>query len=126
LSATGFDDADGRFRLITLRSNDQFNTTIYGYHDRFRGIKGTRDVLFMNVEDIAAAKLRDGQIVALESDADDGKARRREGYIVTAYDIPRGCLGAYYPECNVLIPIEHHAEQSHVPAAKSVPVRIVA
>jgi molybdopterin-dependent oxidoreductase alpha subunit len=126
LSATGFDDAEGRFRLITLRSNDQFNTTIYGYHDRFRGIKGTRDVLFMNIEDIAAAQLRDGQIVALESDAEDGKARRRDGYMVTAYDIPRGCLGAYYPECNVLIPVEHHAEQSHVPAAKSVPVRIVA
>jgi len=126
LSSTGFEDAEGRFRLVTLRSNDQFNTTIYGYHDRFRGVKGTRDVLFMNREDIAEARLSDGQIVALESDAGDGKARRREGFIVTPYDIPRGCLGAYYPEANVLIPVEHHAEQSHVPAAKSVPVRIVA
>ncbi|WP_137787811.1 FdhF/YdeP family oxidoreductase [Sphingomonas sp. 3P27F8] len=124
LSATGFADAAGRFRLITLRSNDQFNTTIYGYHDRFRGVKGTRDVLFMNVADIALAGLSEGQIVALESDAGDGKTRRREGLIVTPYDIPRGCLGAYYPECNVLMPVEHHAEESHVPAAKSVPVRI--
>jgi molybdopterin-dependent oxidoreductase alpha subunit len=126
LSATGFDDADGRYRLMTLRSNDQFNTTIYGYHDRFRGVKGTRDVLFMHTQDIIDAGLAEGQIVALESDAQDGKRRRREGLIVTPYDIPRGCLGAYYPESNVLIPVEHHAEQSHVPAAKSVPVRIAA
>ena len=126
LSATGFDDADGRYRLMTLRSNDQFNTTIYGYHDRFRGVKGTRDVLFMHADDIAAAGLRANQIVALESDAGDSVARRRDGLIVTPYDIPRGCLGAYYPEANVLIPVEHHAEQSHVLAAKSVPVRIVA
>jgi len=124
ISATGFADAEGRYRLITLRSNDQFNTTIYGYHDRFRGIKGTRDILLMHKEDIAAAGLAEGQIVALESDAGDGVDRRREGLIVTPYDIPRGCLGAYYPEANVLMPIEHHAEQSHVPAAKSVPVRI--
>ena len=125
LAATGFDDAPGRYRLMTLRSNDQFNTTIYGYHDRFRGVKGTRDVLFINRNDMAEASLAEGQIVALESDADDGQSRRRDGLIVTPYDIPRGCLGAYYPECNVLIPIEHHAEQSHVPATKSVPVRIV-
>ncbi|WCT74458.1 FdhF/YdeP family oxidoreductase [Sphingomonas naphthae] len=126
LSATGFADAAGRYRLMTLRSNDQFNTTIYGYHDRFRGVKGTRDVLFINAADMAAAGLTEGQIVALESDAGDGVARRRDGLIVTPYDIPAGCLGAYYPECNGLIPVEHHAEQSHVPAAKSVPVRIVA
>jgi len=124
LSATGFGDAVGRFRLMTLRSNDQFNTTIYGYHDRFRGVKGTRDVLFIHPGDMAAAGVSEGQIVALESDAGDGRLRRREGLIVTPYDIPRGCLGAYYPEANVLMPVEHHAEQSHVPAAKSVPVRI--
>ena len=126
VSATGFDDAPGRFRLMTLRSNDQFNTTIYGYHDRFRGVKGTRDILFTNAADIADAGLGDGQIVALVSDAGDGAERRRNGLIVTPYSIPRGCLGAYYPECNVLMPVEHHAELSHVPAAKSVPVRIVA
>ncbi|MBV9840856.1 MAG: FdhF/YdeP family oxidoreductase [Sphingomonadaceae bacterium] len=126
LSATGFKDEQGRYRLMTLRSNDQFNTTIYGYHDRFRGIKGTRDVLLMHRDDIAAAALAEGQIVALESDAGDGILRRREGLIVTPYEIPRGCLGAYYPEANVLMPVEHHAEQSHVPAAKSVPVRIAA
>jgi molybdopterin-dependent oxidoreductase alpha subunit len=126
LSATGFKDAAGRFRLMTLRSNDQFNTTIYGYHDRFRGVKGTRDILFINKSDMIEAGLSEGQIVALESDAEDGKSRRKDGFIVTPYEIPRGCLGAYYPECNVLIPVEHHAEQSHVPAGKSVPVRIAA
>ena len=126
LSATGFADAEGRYRLMTLRSNDQFNTTIYGYHDRFRGVKGTRDVLFMHADDIADAGLAEGQVVALETDAGDNTLRRRDGLIVTPYDIPRGCLGAYYPECNVLIPLEHHAEQSHVLAAKSVPVRIAA
>jgi len=110
---------------MTLRSNDQFNTTIYGYHDRFRGVKGTRDVLFMNRKDMEAAGLAEGQRVALESDADDHRTRRLGGLIVTPYNIPRGCLGAYYPEANVLMPVEHHAEESHVPAAKSVPVRIV-
>jgi molybdopterin-dependent oxidoreductase alpha subunit len=124
LSATGFDDAEGRYRLMTLRSNDQFNTTIYGYHDRFRGVKGTRDVLFMNEKDMAKAGVAEGQIVALESDAQDGKLRSREGLIVMPYSIPEGCLGAYYPECNVLMSVEHHAEESHVPAAKTVPVRI--
>lgn len=126
LSATGFDDRDGRYRLMTLRSNDQFNTTIYGYHDRFRGVKGTRDVLFINRADMEAVGLVEGQRVALESDADDNRTRRLGGLIVTPYNIPRGCLGAYYPEANVLMPVEHHAEESHVPAAKSVPVRIVA
>jgi molybdopterin-dependent oxidoreductase alpha subunit len=124
LSAAGFDEAEGRYRLMTLRSNDQFNTTIYGYHDRFRGVKGTRDILFMNAADIVREGLSEGQIVALESDARDGKPRTREGLIVMPYSIPEGCLGAYYPECNVLMSVEHHAEESHVPAAKSVPVRI--
>jgi molybdopterin-dependent oxidoreductase alpha subunit len=124
LSATGFADAPARFRLMTLRSNDQFNTTVYGYHDRFRGVKGTRDVLFIHPADMADAGLREGQRVTLESDAGDGVDRSLSGLIVTPYDIPRGCLGAYYPEANILMPLDHHAEESHVPAAKSVPVRI--
>ncbi|HEX7822318.1 MAG TPA: FdhF/YdeP family oxidoreductase [Sphingobium sp.] len=124
LSASGFADREGQYRLMTLRSNDQFNTTIYGYHDRFRGVKGTRDVLFMNREDMARDGLEEGQIVSLLGMPQDGQERRRPGLIVTPYDIPRGCLGAYYPECNILIPVSHHAEESHVPAAKSVPVTI--
>ena len=124
LDAAGFDDAPGKFRLITLRSNDQFNTTVYGYYDRFRGVRGTRDVLFIGAEDMAEQGLAEGDIVALTSDHKDGIARRLDGLIVHRYALPKGCLGAYYPEANVLMPVSHHAEQSFVPAAKTVPVRI--
>ncbi|UHC19890.1 molybdopterin-dependent oxidoreductase (plasmid) [Methylobacterium currus] len=111
-------------RLITMRSNDQFNTTIYGYDDRFRGVKGTRMVLFMNRRDIERLGLRDAQTVDLVGATDDGVERRVTGFRVVAYDVPEGCLGGYHPECNPLIPLWHHAERSKVPAAKSVPVRI--
>ncbi|WP_295853251.1 FdhF/YdeP family oxidoreductase [uncultured Xylophilus sp.] len=118
------------FRLITLRSNDQFNTTVYGYSDRFRGVEGTRDVLFMHPEDIARLGLQDGGRIGLQSapaDAQDGDdtLRRIDGFRIVAYDIPRGSVGAYYPECNPLIPLWQHADESLVPAAKSVPVRLV-
>lgn len=126
LNATGFAEADGRFRLLTLRSNDQFNTTIYGYSDRFRGINGTRQVVLMNRADIARAGLTAGQTVSLATDAEDNHDRRVGDLIVVEYDVPDGCIAAYYPECNPLIPLSHHAEESHVPAAKSVPVRVVA
>lgn len=126
LVATGFDDAPGRFRLMTMRSNDQFNTTVYGYDDRFRGIRGTRDVVMMNKDDIAQQGLQEGQVVKLVSDAGDGIAREVGGLSVVAFDIPRGCIGGYYPECNPLIPLSHHTLFSMLPAAKSVPVRIVA
>ena len=126
LTATGFDDAPDRFRLMTMRSNDQFNTTVYGYDDRFRGINGTREVVLMHKDDIARLGLRDGQTVKLVSDAGDGVEREVAGLRVVAFDIPRGCVGGYYPECNPLIPLSHHAVFSKTPAAKSVPVRIVA
>ena len=115
---------DGVFQLITLRSNDQFNTTIYGYDDRFRGIKGTRKVLMMNPADIARLSLQDGDAVDMVTVARDGIERRLSGYRLTAYDIPDGCCWGYYPECNPLIPLWHHAERSKVPAAKSVPITI--
>ena len=126
MTAFGVEDAPGRWRLITMRSNDQFNTTIYGYSDRLRGIEGTRDVLLMNPEDIAAAGLREGQIVGLASDAGDGVDRQVGGLKVTPFLLPRGCLGSYYPEMNPLIPLWYHDELSKTPAAKTVPVRIVA
>ena len=126
LIATGFDDAPGRFRLMTIRSNDQFNTTVYGYDDRFRGIYGTRDVVLMNRDDIARLGLSEGQAVKLVSDAGDGIAREVAGLRVVTFEIPRGCVGGYYPECNPLIPLSHHTLFSMMPAAKSVPVRIVA
>jgi anaerobic selenocysteine-containing dehydrogenase len=124
--SVGFDDAPGRYRLMTLRSNDQFNTTIYGYSDRLRGIEGTRDVVLMNPEDIAAAGLSKGQVVSLASDAGDGVHRQVGGLTITPFLLPRGCIGAYYPEMNPLIPLWYHDEASKTPAAKGVPVRIVA
>ena len=126
MSAAGVDDAPDRYRLITLRSNDQFNTTIYGYDDRFRGIKGTREVLLMNPKEIAAAGLRAGQKVALESDAEDGQHRRVDGLTVTPFNLPDGCLAGYYPELNPLVPLWYHDEESKTPAGKAVPVKIVA
>ena len=90
LNSLGFEDAPGRYRLVTMRSNDQFNTTIYGYSDRFRGIEGTRDVLLMNPDDIAEAGFENGQTVTLVGDAEDGRDRRLPGLTLTAYKLPRG------------------------------------
>ena len=120
---TDLDDPE-ILQLITLRSNDQFNTTVYGYDDRFRGIRGTREVVLMNRQDAARLGLRDGDRVALSTVADDNVRRTVQGLRVVHYDIPPGAIGGYYPECNPLIPLWHHAEGSKVPAAKSVPVRV--
>ncbi|WP_082702369.1 FdhF/YdeP family oxidoreductase [Pseudacidovorax intermedius] len=111
-------------RLMTVRSDDQFNTTIYSLDDRFRGVSGTRDVLFMHERDIARHGLQPGQRVAVRTTAHDGVDRVVRGMTVRAYDIPEGCVAGYYPECNPLVPLWHHAEGSHVPAYKSVPVSI--
>ena len=124
LSATSIADAPGRYRLITLRSNDQFNTTIYGYSDRLRGIEGRRNVLLINPRDIERAGLADGQVVALESDAGDGTHREVAGLMVTPFDLPDGCLAGYYPELNPLVPLWLHDIHSKTPASKAVPVRI--
>ena len=128
MSATGFEDglqARGEvMRLVTLRSNDQFNTTVYGYDDRFRGIKGTREVVLMNRRDIDRMGLCEGQTVTLVGDSRDQVVRERGGLRIIAYDIPEGCVGGYYPECNGLIPVWHYAAESKTPAAKSVPVTI--
>jgi molybdopterin-dependent oxidoreductase alpha subunit len=126
LSACGFEDAPGRYRLITLRSNDQFNTTIYGYSDRMRGIHGTRDVLLINPGEIRRAGLQEGQRVKLLSDAEDGIHREVGGLTVTPFSLPDGCVAGYYPEMNPLIALSHHDRLSQTPAAKSVPVRIEA
>jgi anaerobic selenocysteine-containing dehydrogenase len=111
-------------RMITLRSNDQFNTTVYGYDDRFRGIKGTRDVLLMNTQDIARLGLVSGGTVRVETVSKDNILRELGGLRVVAYNIPPGCVGAYYPEANVLLPVWHYAVGSKTPAAKSIPVRV--
>lgn len=124
LNALSFEDRAGRYRLVTMRSNDQFNTTIYGYSDRFRGVEGTRDVVLMCEEDIAAAGLSAGQSIRLLSDFGDGKRRELGGLIVTPHNLPRGTIGAYYPESNVLNAIYHHDRLSKTPASKAIPVRI--
>jgi len=130
LNSLGFKDAPGRYRLITMRSNDQFNTTIYGYSDRLRGLEGSRDIVLMSPEDIEERGLHDGQSVTLvtdvDADADDGQDRRLGGLTLTAYKLPRGTIASYYPECNVLVPIGHHDQLSKTPASKSVPVRVEA
>ena len=111
-------------QLITLRSNDQFNTTVYGYDDRFRGVHGTRMVVLMHRNDMARFELDDRDIVTLTTAVDDGRERRMSGFTVVPYDIPEGCIGGYYPECNPLLPLWHYAEGSKTPAAKSIPVHV--
>ncbi|RFC64328.1 formate dehydrogenase [Fulvimarina endophytica] len=111
--------------LMTVRSNDQFNTTIYGYDDRLRGVDGTRMVILMNAEDMKRMGLSDRDRVDVETHADDGIVRRVENYLVHAWQLPRGDCAGYYPELNALIPLWHHSRRAHVPAAKSVPVRLV-
>ena len=125
LSAVNFEDAPGRYRLITMRSNDQFNTTIYGFSDRLRGIEGTRQVLLISPAEIERAGLSEGQMVMLVGDAGDGVHREAGPLKVTPFKLPDGCLGAYYPEMNPLIPLAHHDVHSKTPASKGVPVRIL-
>jgi anaerobic selenocysteine-containing dehydrogenase len=110
---------------MTMRSDDQFNTTVYTLNDRFRGVVGTRRLLFANPEDLVRLGLADGDQVIAESAVTDGVARRVAGLQIKSYDIPLGCLAGYYPECNPLIPLWHHAKGSAVPAGKSIPVRLI-
>lgn len=111
-------------RLMTLRSDSQFNTTIYGYDDRFRGVRGTRMVVLMNPADMEKRGLEQGDRIGLETIADDGVERRVDGFSVVPFDVPKGCIGGYYPECNPLLPLWHYAKESKVPGAKSIPVRV--
>jgi molybdopterin-dependent oxidoreductase alpha subunit len=113
-------------RLATVRSHDQFNTTIYSYNDRYRGVYNDRMVLFMNADDRAARGLESGASIALETISDDGVRRRVEGLTVLDYPMPRGAVAGYYPELNPLLPLEYYDKISGTPAAKSIPVRVVA
>ena len=126
LSALGGDPVDGAFTLVTLRSNDQFNTTVYGFSDRLRGLSGDRMIVLISPGDMARAGLAEGQRVALVTAVDDGVTRRVEGLTVTPYDLPAGCVAAYYPEANPLVPVALHERASKTPAYKGVPVRIEA
>jgi len=119
-----YGDGDHSLRMMTMRSNDQFNTTIYGYDDRFRGIKGTRMVVLISRADIVRLGFAEGEMVGIATIAGDNITRELRGFRITPYDIPAGNIGTYYPETNPLIPLWHHAEGSKVPAAKSIPVRL--
>ncbi|WP_233713983.1 molybdopterin dinucleotide binding domain-containing protein [Aquamicrobium zhengzhouense] len=111
-------------RLITLRSNDQFNTTVYGYDDRLRGIHGSRMIVMMNRKDRERLGIEKDGTARLTTAVDDGINRSMGGFQVIDYDLPSGTIAAYYPECNALIPLWHYSQESKTPAAKSVPVRI--
>jgi formate dehydrogenase major subunit len=111
-------------RLATLRSHNQYNTTIYGLDDRYRGVFGGRMVVFMNEIDMKERGIAPDALVEIESLADDGQRRMVRGFKVLPYSIPRGSIGAYYPETNPLLPRAYHDLKSKTPAAKSIPVLV--
>jgi molybdopterin-dependent oxidoreductase alpha subunit len=113
----------GHLLLTTIRSHDQFNTTVYGMDDRYRGVKGGRHVVFLNEGDLKAFHLADGDLVDLVSVYSDGE-RRAPGFRVVSYPIPRGCAAAYYPETNVLAPLDSVADKSNTPNTKSIVIRL--
>ncbi|MFJ1734557.1 FdhF/YdeP family oxidoreductase [Streptomyces sp. NPDC088254] len=115
---------EGRLLLQTLRSHDQYNTTIYGLDDRYRGIRGGRRVVLVHAEDARELGVADGSYVDLVSEWRDGTERRAPGFRVVVYPTSRGCAAAYYPETNVLVPLEATADTSNTPASKSVVVRL--
>ncbi|MBT8320103.1 MAG: hypothetical protein KJO90_00380, partial [Eudoraea sp.] len=115
--------AEDELMLMTIRSHDQFNTTIYGMDDRYRGIYNERRVLLMNREDIEARGLKDKEIVDLSSNY-DGITRKADNFRVISYKIPRGNAAAYFPETNVLVPYNHFADKSRTPISKSLRIRI--
>ncbi len=110
------------FSLLTTRSHDQYNTTIYGMDDRYRGVFGQRRVVFINAEDLRALGMNDGDWVDIQTVWDDGQQRRADRFRLVAYDIPRGNLAAYYPETNPLVPLSATAIVAGTPTSKSIPV----
>ncbi|UCH26376.1 MAG: FdhF/YdeP family oxidoreductase [Trueperaceae bacterium] len=112
----------GQYLMMTIRSHDQYNTTVYGLHDRYRGIYSERRVVMMHPEDIASAGLQEGAVVDLKSSYD--RERSATCFVVVPYQIPRGCVATYFPEANVLVPIDSVAKGSNTPASKSVVVSV--
>ncbi|RKQ96940.1 formate dehydrogenase F4A subunit [Kushneria sinocarnis] len=117
-------DREGWVTLQTLRSHDQYNTTVYGYNDRYRGVEGTRRVVFLSSADMARLGLAKNDWVDLIGDAADGRERRANGFRVVEYDTPAGCAAAYYPETNPLIPLDSVGLKSNTPTSKSVAIRL--
>ena len=113
----------GEFIMMTIRSHDQFNTTVYGLTDRYRGVENNRRVVFLNEEDIKEFGFKAGQFVDLTSHFEDGE-RYARNFIVVPYPIPRRCAATYFPEANVLVPLGSTAERSNTPNSKSVIITI--
>lgn len=114
---------ENEYLMTTIRSHDQFNTTVYGLDDRYRGIFGARNIVLMNKEDMAAEGLKAQSVVILYNNY-GVKERLVQNLKIVPYDIPRGCLATYFPECNALVPLSLKANLSHTPASKSVKVKI--
>jgi anaerobic selenocysteine-containing dehydrogenase len=114
----------GRLLLQTLRSHDQYNTTIYGTDDRYRGIYSGRRVVLVNAHDLRELGFAEGELVDVVSEWRDGVERRAEAFRLVAYSTPRGNAAAYYPETNVLVPLDSYAETSRTPTSKSIVVRL--
>ncbi|MBU2894260.1 FdhF/YdeP family oxidoreductase [Colwellia sp. D2M02] len=112
------------FTLQTLRSHDQYNTTIYGMNDRYRGVYGERRVVFANAEDIEKQHLKEGDSVTIKTVSSDGIERSVQHFKVIPYQIPSGCLAAYYPETNPLVPLESTADDCGTPTYKSIAVTL--
>ncbi|MFI4983404.1 MAG: molybdopterin dinucleotide binding domain-containing protein, partial [Nevskiales bacterium] len=113
----------GLFNLMTVRSHDQYNTTVYGLHDRYRGVHGHRRVCFINKADLQRLGFTAGQWVDMTSVWTDGE-RVAKSFLLVEYDIPEGCLASYFPETNALVPLQSHADRARTPASKSIPVRL--
>ena len=114
---------EGHLILQTVRSHDQFNTTVYGLNDRYRGIEGGRRVVFVNESDLADQGFHNGDLVDLVSVYTDGE-RRASAFRAVAYPTPRGCAAAYFPEANVLVPLDSTAIGSNTPTSKSIIIRL--
>jgi molybdopterin-dependent oxidoreductase alpha subunit len=115
--------AKGQLRMMTIRSHDQFNTSVYSSNDRYRGIKGSRWVLLMNEADIAARGLKEGVQVTVTSHF-RGEQRHLHGMRVVPYDLPLGCAASYFPEANALVPLLQHDPKSRTPASKSLVISV--
>lgn len=115
---------EGRLLLQTMRSHDQYNTTIYGLDDRYRGIKGGRRIVLVNPDDARELGFAEGSYADLVSEWKDGVERRAPGFRVVHYPTTRGCAAAYYPETNVLVPLDATADVSNTPTSKSLVVRL--
>ena len=113
----------GELAMMTIRTHDQFNTTVYGMHDRYRGIHNERRVILMHADDIRERGLKAGVVVDLTGHF-EGEVRHAPRFVVVEYDVPRGCCATYFPETNVLVPLDSTAERSGTPTSKYVRITV--